>query len=363
MDAINTKGQPIKTNQKFALLVDAENVPPQILDEAYEFVRNEYGEPMVKRAYADWTSPNLSPWHSILSRAGFRSIHQPAIIKGKNTSDIVLCVDALFLHFENQIGHFAIMTNDSDFANLFLCLRERGVRITLLATNKTCHHLAPAANTVHMFPMSKSIQNIDLEQAPEGVMRELHKVVYEGSQRLRADANGNTSLSELGSYLSANYPNFSIKDYGFKKLSDYICAFPLLYKAWIKSNAVVAFRCISPPLEQTESAKQETSTETATIVWTAVASEPEAPVPEPEATTSKLDTKQQLLATNIKLFLRDHGAKSKKEIMSAFGMKDNVARKIITNLMKASELQMIGKGNQTKYDIIRFCDEQDDIAS
>lgn len=370
MDTVDTKDQLIKINPKLALLVDAENVPAQMLEEVYKFVRKEYGEPIVKRAYADWTSANLSSWNAILSQMGFRGIHQAAVVKGKNTSDIALCVDALFLYFEQKIEHFAVMTNDSDFTNLFLCLRERGVRITLLSTNRTCYHLAPSANAVHMFPVSKITQNIDLERAPEEVMRDLHKVVYESTQRLRADANGNTSLSELGSYLSANYPDFSVKDYGFKKLSDYICAFPLLYKVWIKSNTVVAFRCISPPLEQTENSKQTPADETSSIVWTATASkseaptpEPETPAPEPEASESKIDTKQQRLATNIKLFLRDHGPKSKKEIMSAFGMKDNIARKVITYLMKSSELQMIGKGNQTKYDIIRFCDEPDDIAS
>ena len=82
------------------------------------------GSIVVKKAYCDWARYNAAkrPLHE----AGFELIEIPHVsLSGKNSADIRLVVDAMDLCYTKpHIGHFVIISGDSDFSPLVAKLRE-----------------------------------------------------------------------------------------------------------------------------------------------------------------------------------------------------------------------------------------------
>ncbi len=108
------------TYPSVALLVDGDNIPSsnagRILREARSF-----GEITVCRTYVD--TSHVSDWESAPS---FRLIHSGT---GKNSTDILLCIDAMDIAHSDAITHFVIASGDRDFRHIAHHLRERGKRI------------------------------------------------------------------------------------------------------------------------------------------------------------------------------------------------------------------------------------------
>jgi len=53
------------TNQKLAVLIDADNAQASIIHELLAEV-SRYGTATIKRAYGDWTTTNLKGWKEVL---------------------------------------------------------------------------------------------------------------------------------------------------------------------------------------------------------------------------------------------------------------------------------------------------------
>ena len=68
----------------------------------------------------------MYPWTEIANELSFRQHTQPAIISGKNTSDIAMAIDAIgILHDDKlDVDGFALVSSDSDFTPLASKLRE-----------------------------------------------------------------------------------------------------------------------------------------------------------------------------------------------------------------------------------------------
>ena len=233
-----------KVNPRLAFLVDAENVSFQLMDQTYRFVCEQYGQPLIKRAYGNWSLPNMSPWGSVIGRLGFTAVQQFALVSGKNSSDICLCVDAVFLHFQQNIDKFVIMTTDSDFSNLFLRLRENGSSVILMGPGDRIGKLAPSADIVHKLSIPNYEATISLPTnecaEPINALDHLHQLTRECAQMYGANT-GTTLVSMLGSHLGEKIPNFSIKQYGYKKLIDFLLAFPDKYL--VSFQPIVTYQC------------------------------------------------------------------------------------------------------------------------
>jgi hypothetical protein len=53
------------TNQKLAVLIDADNAQASVIQELLAEV-SRYGTATIKRAYGDWTTQNLRSWKDVL---------------------------------------------------------------------------------------------------------------------------------------------------------------------------------------------------------------------------------------------------------------------------------------------------------
>ena len=85
-----------------ALLIDAECVSSDRLPHVMEAVRAAYGRPLICRAYADWTKPELRAWFAQLRHLGIQPM-QNFDTRDHSRSLVALAIDALDL-----VDHYAV---------------------------------------------------------------------------------------------------------------------------------------------------------------------------------------------------------------------------------------------------------------
>ena len=107
------------------LLIDADNVSVDVIEQAVEWVAKHCGGPHVRRAYC--TAESAVQHQQLFKRLSIRPMVNLAA--GKNSTDIALAVDAIDLAIAERPAVMVIVSSDSDFAPLVARLREKGCRV------------------------------------------------------------------------------------------------------------------------------------------------------------------------------------------------------------------------------------------
>lgn len=110
---------------KVMLLIDADNVSLDVIEQAVAALLAEHGALHVRRAYC--TAESAAKHQAAFKRLGIRPMVNLAA--GKNSTDIALAVDAIDLVLAERPDVVAIASSDSDFAPLVSRLREKGCRV------------------------------------------------------------------------------------------------------------------------------------------------------------------------------------------------------------------------------------------
>lgn len=113
------------SNDRVMLLIDADNVSLDVIEQAVPWVHKHYGGPHVRRAYC--TAESAVKHQQAFKKLGIRPMVNLAA--GKNSTDIALAVDAVDLAIAERPGVVVIASSDSDFAPLVSRLREKGCRV------------------------------------------------------------------------------------------------------------------------------------------------------------------------------------------------------------------------------------------
>lgn len=108
---------PFVQAPRLAVLIDAENARAAHMDTVMAHV-HQLGRATVRRAYGDWTTPQLQPWKPLLETHAILPCQQFRPIKGKNTSDIALVMDAMELLHEQRADGICLVSSDSDYTGL-----------------------------------------------------------------------------------------------------------------------------------------------------------------------------------------------------------------------------------------------------
>jgi hypothetical protein len=95
--------QQENSQKKLAVLIDADNTPPSIIDALLAEIA-KYGIASVRRIYGDWTTPNLRGWKDVLLEQAIQPIQQFRYTVGKNATDSALIIDAMDLLTENSMA-------------------------------------------------------------------------------------------------------------------------------------------------------------------------------------------------------------------------------------------------------------------
>ncbi|MBN8746797.1 MAG: NYN domain-containing protein [Variovorax sp.] len=116
---------PSPTTHKVMLLVDADNVSADVMEQAVRGVIAEHGHLHVRRAYC--TAEVALKHQQLFKRLSMRPMVNLAA--GKNSTDIALAVDAMDLVMAERPHLVYLVSSDSDFAPLVNRLREKGCRV------------------------------------------------------------------------------------------------------------------------------------------------------------------------------------------------------------------------------------------
>ena len=126
----------MKDNKKVAVFIDAENISAKFADKLLAEAAN-YGDVIIRRVYADWSSVNVQAWKEVVSRHSLLAEQQFNAVKGKNSGDISLIINAMIVLFERDIDVFCLASSDSDFTRLVQVLREREKTVIGLGLKQT----------------------------------------------------------------------------------------------------------------------------------------------------------------------------------------------------------------------------------
>ena len=110
---------------KVMLLIDADNVSADVMEQAVQKVLVEHGQLHVRRAYC--TAEVALRHQSLFKRLSVRPMVN--LSAGKNSTDIALAVDAMDLAVAERPDIVYLVSSDSDFAPLVIRLREKGCRV------------------------------------------------------------------------------------------------------------------------------------------------------------------------------------------------------------------------------------------
>jgi len=228
---------------KFAVLIDADNVPYANVKEMFEEIA-KYGTPTFKRIYADWTKPTVSGWKNVLLENAITPIQQYSYTRGKNASDSALIIDAMDILYTGKVDGFCIVSSDSDFTRLATRLREAGMKVIGIGEKKTLPPFITACDKFIYLEILKPKNEPEIEQETEQepvsvigtgnkkpaqkakqaanvplnkIDPRLIKLVTDSISDL-ADENGWTFLGELGNLMLKKKPDFDPRNYGFPKM-------------------------------------------------------------------------------------------------------------------------------------------------
>ena len=110
------------STDRVMLLIDADNVSVDVIEQAVRLLLNQHGGLHVRRAYC--TAESALKNQAVFKRLGIKPMVNLAT--GKNSTDIALAVDALDLVLAERPDVVVIASSDSDFAPLVHRLREKG---------------------------------------------------------------------------------------------------------------------------------------------------------------------------------------------------------------------------------------------
>ncbi len=230
---------------RVAVLVDCDNVPPEILDHALR-VAAQFGRVVLRRGYGN-QGTLAHKWQDALVRMAFTPCLQYQYAAGKNTADIALALDALEALFDRRADTFCLVTSDSDFAYLCRKLRERGASVCIVGEPKTPDALRNASDQFLEWarsgtpgesiadPIQKTVKSelatsdaAKPDTARAAIKRRPRFLVDAVSLLASDTSEGKVGLGALGQYLKRTDPAFSPQTYGHSGLLNMVKTYDLL---------------------------------------------------------------------------------------------------------------------------------------
>jgi hypothetical protein len=231
--------------KNIAILLDTDNTQLEYLPHIIEEVK-QYGNPIIKWAFGNWTNSQFSSWNVPLSNLTFRLIQSPTHVKAKNTTDISLVISAMeLLYTQPHITGFCIVSSDSDFMQLAMKLIESNKFVMGIGRKQTptpfvnaCHVFKYIDDFAYLIPEQSSVIEEPQKTAIEPPKVELPKATPAKPTKtdtkialLRQavtnmlESNGSAQLGKVAQEIKRLSPSFKPSNYGF---SNYVKLFEAL---------------------------------------------------------------------------------------------------------------------------------------
>jgi len=224
----------MESDIKLAVLIDGDNIPSAHVKEMMEEIA-KYGNPTIKRIYADWTKPTLSKWKNVLLENAITPIQQYSYTTGKNATDSAMIIDAMDVLYSEKVNGFCLVSSDSDFTRLATRLREAGMKVIGIGEKKTPAPFIAACDkfiyieilrqhsdeTVDNGPSDAAKSKLSKKSEVDKITPSVIKLISTTVSDL-ADEDGWAFLGDVGNLLQKKQPNFDSRNYGFLKLTPLI---------------------------------------------------------------------------------------------------------------------------------------------
>jgi len=234
-----------ENSTRLAVLIDADNAQPSITEGLLAEVA-KYGTAHVKRAYGDWTQPQLKGWKDQLLSQSIQPIQQFAYTRGKNATDAAMVIDAMDLLYSGRFDGFCIVSSDSDFTRLAARLRESALTVYGFGERKTPKPFVAACDKF-IYIENLTFDDSDDDEDENGAATRAAGASVRAPRRKPAtaaelkndvslvtflrnaleaasDDDGWAPLAGVGNIITNQRPDFDPRSYGYRKLSDLITA-------------------------------------------------------------------------------------------------------------------------------------------
>lgn len=206
------------TNDNLAVLIDADNAQASPVHELLEEV-SRYGTANVKRAYGDWSSPQLKKWAAELLEHAIKPQQQFAYTKGKNATDSALIIDAMDLLHTGNLNGFCLVSSDSDFTPLATRIREAGLKVYGFGERKTPQAFVAACDKFIYTDILTPQKTKPAKGRPK--VPSPKKKLLEAVDKAALD-DGWAHLGTVGTKLLNADPTFDSRNYKYKKLVELV---------------------------------------------------------------------------------------------------------------------------------------------
>lgn len=206
-----------KTERRFAVLIDADNVSPKYIKYIMDEV-SDMGIATYKRIYGDWTDTTKRGWKDVMLEWSINPIQQYSYTFGKNATDSAMIIDAMDILYSGNVEGFCLVSSDSDFTKLAQRLREDGMFVLGMGEKKTPTPFVKACDTFKILEVIAS-EEISKEQITslDDIEGAVEKIVTENNNLGKP-----TGIAEVGSVLAKKFSDFDVRNFGYSKLSTFL---------------------------------------------------------------------------------------------------------------------------------------------
>jgi hypothetical protein len=244
-------------SRKIVALIDADNAQVGKLKTIMAEIA-VHGHVVVKRAYGDWSNSLLKNWKDVLNFLAIQPIQQFSYTVGKNSTDIVMAIDAMDLLYTGKYDTFVLVSSDSDFTSLASRLRSSEIYVYGIGEKKTPMAFRNACDdfifTENLPILDNGLTNNEKSNEKKNLEKnnnndETYKIENNSEQEevkqgqklneiisllnIACETYGNeegwTNISSAGTYIKRSMPDFDAKNFGFLKLPELIASLDTLY--------------------------------------------------------------------------------------------------------------------------------------
>ena len=248
-------------NKRFALLIDADNISAKYISDILEEL-STYGIITYKRIYGDWTSSQANKWKKELMENSVIPVQQFSNTVRKNATDSTLIIDAMDILYTGNVQGFCIVSSDSDFTRLAIRLRESGMEVIGMGEEKTPRSFRVACTRF------VNLENLgEQEDDNEGKDKQGNtiprEVIYNAITNMvteNANQGNSVELATVGNRLVNMYPDFDVRNYGYRLLSRFLEDAGLFL---LEKNENV----ITISMKENEQSKEEIRDYVKNVIW------------------------------------------------------------------------------------------------
>lgn len=196
------------------MLIDADNAQASLAAALLGEV-SRHGTATIKRAYGDWTTPNVRGWRDVLQSLAIQPVQQFRYTVGKNATDAALIIDAMDLLHAEVVDGFCIVSSDSDYTRLATRIREAGLVVYGFGERKTPQPFVAACDR---FIYTEILSGEPREPFAQESAAQSFEPMLRAALAACARDNGWALLAAVGALINKQNPSFDPRNYGVEKL-------------------------------------------------------------------------------------------------------------------------------------------------